>query len=134
MLMCFSVPWFYKSALKRVKAEEKGCAHCLAHGRVTVAPHDAAGAPFDLRVVQGVQGPLGIGDVVVVHVGVAEGLPRDGIAANTNGRDRANSVEDLVQHRFGDILIHIADVERGKLLRATGAARHARTRCAQPLS
>ena len=56
MLMCFSVPWFYKSALKRVKAEEKGCAHCLAHGRVTVAPHNAAGAALDLGVVQGVKG------------------------------------------------------------------------------
>ena len=68
----------------------------LAHGRVAVAPHDAAGTTLDLRVVQGVHRPLGVGDVVVVHVGVAEGLPRHGVAANANGRNRADGVEDLV--------------------------------------
>merc|ERR1719337_728257 len=77
----------------------------LAHGRVTVAPHNAAGAALDLGVVQGVKGPLGIGDVVVVHVSVAEGLPRDGVTANTDRSNRTNRIEHLVQHGFSDFLV-----------------------------
>merc|ERR1719316_2635395 len=100
----------------------------LAHRRVAVAPHDAAGAALDLRVVQGVQRALRVGDVVVVHVGVPERLASDGVTAHTDRGHRAHGVEDLVQDRLRDILVDITDVERGELLHAGAAARAAAAR------
>merc|ERR1719316_868502 len=94
----------------------------LAHRGVAVAPHDAARAALDLRVVQGVQGALRVRDVVVVHVGVPERLASDGVTAHTDRGHRTHGVEDLVQDRLRHVLVDVAHVEGGELLHPRRAA------------
>merc|ERR1719316_1492627 len=99
----------------------------LAHRRVAVAPHDAAGAALDLQVVQGVQRALRVGDVVVVHVGVPERLASDRVTAHTDRGHRAHGVEDLVEDRLRHVRVDVPDVEGRELLhtgRATAGGLH----------
>ena len=83
-----------------------------AEAGVALAPHDAAGAVLDLREVHGVEGALGVGEGVVVDVAVAEGAAGDGVAADTDGRDGADGVEDLEEEALVGVGGQVADVQR----------------------
>ena len=100
-----------------------------AEAGVALAPHDAAGAALDLREVHGVEGALGVGEGVVVDVAVAEGAAGDGVAADADGRDGADGVEDLEEKTLVGVGGQVADVKRGGLeALALGAAGSGGTR------
>eukprot|EP00042_Codosiga_hollandica_P025946 m.119180 g.119180 ORF g.119180 m.119180 type:complete len:644 (-) comp52044_c0_seq1:2-1933(-) len=82
---------------------------------VALAPHDAAGAAENGRVVVGVQGTLSILRALEVHVGVAQRTTSHRVAAHADGGDGADVVEGLVQDRLSDIGGEVANVERGRL-------------------
>mmetsp|Transcript_12031 Transcript_12031/g.26212 ORF Transcript_12031/g.26212 Transcript_12031/m.26212 type:complete len:686 (+) Transcript_12031:238-2295(+) len=94
----------------------------LTEAGVALAPHDAAGPALDAGVVQSVQGALGVGDAVEVHVPIAKGLSRNTVAADSDGPHRAHGVEDLVKHRLCHVRHQVADVEGGKLRDSTGGS------------
>lgn len=55
-----------------------------------------------------------------VDVGVLERSPGDGVTANTDGRNRANHREDLVEHGLSDGGVELSNVE-GSRGRETGS-------------
>jgi len=49
---------------------------------------------------------------VEVDVGVAEGAPGDGVAANADAGNRANSVEDVAEKSLCDLGVEITNIQR----------------------
>lgn len=56
----------------------------LPQSGVTLRPHDSARLTLDERVVEVLEGPLTVGSVKVVDVGVTERSSSDGVTANTD--------------------------------------------------
>jgi hypothetical protein len=92
----------------------------LAESGVTLAPHDAAGAVLDQRVVEVLEGTLTVSRVEVVDVSVAERAAGNSVAADTDRSHRANEVEDLEEHGLSDGSVELADVERSRVARLLG--------------
>ena len=98
---------------------------------ITLTPHDAAGLALDHGVVHGVEGALGIGQLMKVDVGVTKRATGDGITADTNGGDGSDGVENLKQETLVHIWGKIADVKRGGMERLSlsgGTRRHGGSR------
>jgi hypothetical protein len=68
-----------------------------------LTPHDTARTTFDRSVVEVIDGIVGVGRIVEIDVGVAEGSASDGVAAYTNGSNWADRVEDFVKIGFGNV-------------------------------
>jgi len=98
-------------ALVEVLDEDVALAR-LANGRITVGPHDADWTALDHGVVHGVEGTLSVHHHVEVDVGVAEGAPGDGVAADTDAGNRANSVEDVAEESLCDLSMEITHIQR----------------------
>mmetsp|Transcript_13603 Transcript_13603/g.26988 ORF Transcript_13603/g.26988 Transcript_13603/m.26988 type:complete len:361 (-) Transcript_13603:152-1234(-) len=101
---------FVVDVLVQVLHEDIASARLAKRG-VTVAPHDTARVPLDRSVVEGVEGTLGIGNGVVVHVRITERASRDRVATNANRGNGANGVEDLVQGCLRDVRRQIPNVQ-----------------------
>ena len=80
----------------------------LAQRRIALRPHDAHGSAHKRLEVHRVEGALGIGRLMEVHVGVAERLLRDLIAAHADREHLARGREALVQLRLSDVWVKIA--------------------------
>jgi hypothetical protein len=89
----------------------------LAKSRVTLGPHDTAGAALDDGVVEVLKSLLAVSSSVVVDVGIAERATGDGITADTDRSDGTNLREELEQHSLSDGGVKLADVERSRVLR-----------------
>ncbi len=99
-----------------VQILNKDIAHATpSHAGIALAPHNATRLALDIGKVHGFEGAFGVGDLVVVDVGVAEGATGDGIAADADGGDGTHGVEDFVKEAFGDFREEIAHVEGGGL-------------------
>ena len=83
----------------------------LADRWIAVRPHDANRAPLDHGVVHGVQGTLSVNHHVEVDVGVAQRAPSDGVAADADGRDRSDRVEDVTEESLRDVGVQVSDVK-----------------------
>jgi hypothetical protein len=88
----------------------------LAKGRVTLGPHDTAGAALDDGVIKVLKSLLTVSSSVVVDVGIAERATGDGITADTDRSDGTNLREELEQHSLSDGGVKLADVERSRVL------------------
>ncbi|CAF3461033.1 unnamed protein product [Fusarium graminearum] len=88
----------------------------LAKGRITLGPHDTAGAALDDGVVELLKSLLAIRSGIVVDVGIAERATGDGITADTNGSNSTNLGEKLEQHSLGDGGVKLANVEGSRVL------------------
>mmetsp|Transcript_20923 Transcript_20923/g.80570 ORF Transcript_20923/g.80570 Transcript_20923/m.80570 type:complete len:312 (+) Transcript_20923:1462-2397(+) len=86
----------------------------FADARVAARPHDPAGAVLDLAIVQGIQGPLGVRDVVVVHVGVSERAAGDRVAADANRGHRPHLLEHVEEEALAYVRVQVSNVERGR--------------------
>lgn len=86
----------------------------LAQSRVTLRPHDAAGAALDESVVEVLEGLLAVGSGIVVHIGIAERTTSDGVAADTNRGNGADLGEELEEHGLSHRRVQLADVEGGR--------------------
>jgi len=84
----------------------------LANGRITMGPHNADWTTLDHGVVHGIQGTLSINHHVEVDVGVAKRATSDGVAADANAGDRANSVEDVAEESLCDLSVEITHIQR----------------------
>eukprot|EP00053_Salpingoeca_punica_P016475 m.155780 g.155780 ORF g.155780 m.155780 type:complete len:676 (+) comp16970_c2_seq3:460-2487(+) len=95
-----------------------------AQGGVAVRPHDAHRAALERLKVELLEGAAGLVVGVEVDVGVAEGAAGDGVAADADRGDGANSgVEALEEHGLVDVRVQVADVERDQ--RGGGVRGHA---------
>jgi len=91
----------------------------LTEGGVAVRPHDTArdflaGGGVTEANVHGIESLFSIFEAMEVDIGVTERAASDGVTADTDGGDRANSVELIVQHSFADIGIEVTNVEGGR--------------------
>ncbi len=94
----------------------KDIAHATSsHAGIALTPHNTTRLALDIGKVHGFEGAFGVGDLVVVDVGVAEGAAGDGIAADADGGDGTHGVEDFVEEAFGDFREEVAHVEGGVL-------------------
>jgi hypothetical protein len=84
----------------------------LAKGGVAVAPHDAARAALDARIVHRIEGTLRVDGVVEVNVRVTQRAASYGVAAHAQRRNRTDGLEDFEEHSFGDFGVQVADVKR----------------------
>mmetsp|Transcript_149440 Transcript_149440/g.362977 ORF Transcript_149440/g.362977 Transcript_149440/m.362977 type:complete len:237 (+) Transcript_149440:1356-2066(+) len=103
----------------------------LAHGWVTLRPHDAARFAHDRHVVHSVEGTLSIVVRVEVNVRIAQRAARDRVTADTDGRHRPDGVEDFEELGLGACDVEVAHIERRGLLReargaGSGGAAHGR--------
>jgi len=85
----------------------------LAHGGIALLPHDAKGPSLDHVVVERIESALGVLSAGEVDVGVAKGHTGNVVTKHTDGVDGADDGEDLEQLFFTNILVEIADVQRG---------------------
>jgi hypothetical protein len=88
----------------------------LAKSRVTLRPHDAAGATLDQGVVELLKSLLAISSSIVVDIGITKGAAGDGVTADTDRGDSANLGEELKEHSLSDGGVKLADVERSRVL------------------
>jgi len=88
----------------------------LAKSRVTLRPHDAAGAALDQGVVELLKSLLAIGSSIVVDIGITKGAAGDGVTADTDRGDSTDLGEELEEHSLGDGGVKLANVEGGRVL------------------
>mmetsp|Transcript_23249 Transcript_23249/g.32848 ORF Transcript_23249/g.32848 Transcript_23249/m.32848 type:complete len:336 (-) Transcript_23249:11-1018(-) len=85
-----------------------------AQGRVSVRPHDAAGAVADVLEIHGVQSTFSIFHAVEVDVGIAERTAAGSVTADTNRGNGSDGVENFKEKSFSYVVVEIADVQRGR--------------------
>jgi hypothetical protein len=76
-------------------------------------PHDAKRPAFDDVVVQGFESTLGVLGAGKCDVSVAERHARNMVTKHADGVDGANDGEDLEEMLLANILVQVADVQRG---------------------
>jgi len=95
-----------------------------AEGGVALGPHDSARSALDISEVHGIESSLSVLNMVEVDIGISERSASDGVAANTDGCDGSDSIEDLKEHSLGDIGIDVPDVKGGGLERHLRSSEH----------
>ena len=76
-------------------------------------PHDAKRPAFDDVVVQGIESTLGVLGAGKVDVSVAERHARNMVTKHADGVDGANDGEDVEEMLLANVLVQVADVQRG---------------------
>ena len=78
-----------------------------------MTPHNTTWLALNVGEIHRFKGTFGVGDLVVVDIGIAERAAGDGVATDANGGNGANGIEDFVEKAFGDFGEEIAYVEGG---------------------
>jgi hypothetical protein len=89
-------------------------------GRIAVRPHNAARLVADVLEVEQIKSALGIVNAVEVDISITERSASGGVAADTNGGNRTNSVENLEQKSLSHIRSQITDIQRSGGIRGSG--------------